>query len=261
MIGETIKHALGLLSPAAMVFAFLAVTFSAYLRGVTGFGFGIAAVPLLSILLPPALAVPLVLMLQLFVSLGSLPSCVPIAHWRSIGVLSVGAVIGTPLGMAALALLPADAMRLAIAVLVCVAVFLLWSGSAWARMPGRLATMAIGVVSGLCNGTAAMPGPPVIIYYLSSPVEAAPARASMIIFFVFSAAAATVAAVHAHLIKAPDVVFTVLLLPALAIGSTIGEWQFNRMGAKSYRTLALISLLAIGVLVAVRAVPGVLQML
>ena len=48
------------------------VFLSGLLRGFTGFGFGLTAVPLLSLVMPPARAVPLVLMLQAMVSLAGL---------------------------------------------------------------------------------------------------------------------------------------------------------------------------------------------
>ena len=42
----------------------LAVGLAGLLRGFTGFGFGLAATPLLSLLIPPAELVPIVLLLQ-----------------------------------------------------------------------------------------------------------------------------------------------------------------------------------------------------
>lgn len=251
--------ALGLLSPATVLLAFLAIAFSAYLRGITGFGFGIAAVPLLSVILAPAEAVPVVLVLQLFVGLGSLPACHRHADWRSIGLLAASAVLVTPAGIYLLTVLPANGSRLIISILVCLAVIVLWSGFALRRMPGIPATLGIGIVSGLCNGVAAMPGPPVILFYLSSPLEVAASRASMIIFFIFSAIAALAVAVPAHLVTLHILLLTAILMPALALGSYLSERQFGRMAASSYRTLALSSLLAIGVLAAGRAAQGFLH--
>ena len=43
---------------------------AAVLRGFTGFGFGLAAVPLLSLALPPAKVVPFVVVLQVIVGVG-----------------------------------------------------------------------------------------------------------------------------------------------------------------------------------------------
>jgi uncharacterized membrane protein YfcA len=77
------------------------------IRGFTGFGFSIAAVPLLSLIMPPAQAVPIVLLLQLLVSMNGLKAAARICDWRSIRALSLGALVATPLGAWALATLRA----------------------------------------------------------------------------------------------------------------------------------------------------------
>ena len=48
----------------------VAVFLAAILRGFTGFGFALAAVPLLSLTLPPARVVPIVVILQAIVAFG-----------------------------------------------------------------------------------------------------------------------------------------------------------------------------------------------
>ena len=50
-----------------LIIAVFGVFAASLLRGFTGFGFGIAAVPLLSLALPPTKAVPFVVVLQVIV--------------------------------------------------------------------------------------------------------------------------------------------------------------------------------------------------
>ena len=147
----------------------LAMIFAAGLiRGFTGFGLSIAAVPLLSLILPPAQAIPIVLLLQLFVSIGGLRDSLRICHWPSVRTLAIGALIATPLGAWALARLPAAPVRIAIAIVVLGAVFVLARGFRFKVEAQRL-TLPFGLLSGLFNGLAGMPGPPVIAYYLMTP--------------------------------------------------------------------------------------------
>ena len=72
---------------------------AAVLRGFTGFGFGLAAVPLLSIALPPSQVVPFVVVLQVVVGLGGLRGAWKSCDWRSIGQLTPGLVVGIPVGI------------------------------------------------------------------------------------------------------------------------------------------------------------------
>ena len=55
-----------------LLIALLGVFAASVLRGFTGFGFGLAAVPLLSLVLPPAQVVPFVVVLQVVVGTGGL---------------------------------------------------------------------------------------------------------------------------------------------------------------------------------------------
>ena len=55
-----------------LLIAVFGVFAAALLRGFTGFGFGLAAVPLLSLALPPAKVVPFVVTLQVIVGVSGL---------------------------------------------------------------------------------------------------------------------------------------------------------------------------------------------
>ena len=105
-----------------MLVTFLFVVFSAFLaallRGFTGFGFAIAAVPLLSLVLPPARVVPLTVVLQVLASLVDLRAASRITDWRSMVWLTPGMVVGTPLGLFLLTRLSANDARLTIGVLI-----------------------------------------------------------------------------------------------------------------------------------------------
>ena len=69
-------------------------------------------------------------------------------------------------------------MTLALAVFVLLAAILLARGYALHALPGNAATFATGTASGLFNGGFGIGGPPVILFFFSSPAGAAVGRAS-----------------------------------------------------------------------------------
>jgi uncharacterized membrane protein YfcA len=95
-----------------LLFVVLSAFCAALLRGFTGFGFAIAAVPLLSLGLPPAQVVPLSVLLQILASLIDLRTAARTTDWRSLAWLSPGLVVGTPLGLMLLTRLSARHARL-----------------------------------------------------------------------------------------------------------------------------------------------------
>ena len=100
------------LSALSIAVAVAGVFVGALLRGFTGFGLPLAAVPALTLVLAPALVVPAMLLLQILATLQALPRIYRAIHWPALAWLGCGALVGIPIGTALLARLPSDAMRL-----------------------------------------------------------------------------------------------------------------------------------------------------
>lgn len=222
-------------------------------RGFSGFGFSIAAVPLLSLLHPPAEVVPVVMMMQLFISFSGLRPALAEADRGSLPWLGLGALIATPLGLWGLLALPPGPVRLIIAAVVALAVVILATGRRLEFRPGPATTFGFGIASGLFNGLAGMPGPPVIAYYLASPLRTSEARASMIVLFLFTSIVALVPLIIAGRIGVPSLVRTALALPAVWYGSQHGARLYLRSPDAQYRRVALLILGVSAALAAGRA--------
>ncbi|HVE20953.1 MAG TPA: sulfite exporter TauE/SafE family protein [Acidocella sp.] len=238
----TFQIALGL----SMVFA------SGLIRGFTGFGLSIAAVPLLSLIMPPAQAIPIVLLLQLLISLSGLRGALQICHWPDVRTLAIGAVIATPLGAWALARLPAAPVRIAIAVIVFGAVLVLAGGFRLKSGAGRH-VLPFGLLSGLFNGLAGLPGPPVIAYFLMSPAGTAVARASMIVYFLATSVIALAPMTALGLIGPRSVAGALIGFPVAMAGSALGGRMFQSSPDAHYRFVALCLLGVAAGLAAIRA--------
>ena len=223
------------------------------LRGFTGFGFGLTAVPLVSLVMAPARAVPIVLLLQMLVSLAGLRDAARRCDWRTIRMLALGAAIATPLGAFALAHLPASPVRLAIAVAVAAGAVVLVGGVRLPRAPRGWGVLAFGLVSGLFNGLAGIPGPPVIAFYLASPVATAVARASMIVFFLATSVLALAPLAWMGLLGRGSVADAALGLPAVLLGSWIGALVYRKAADRHYRMVAVALLLSTAMVATLRA--------
>lgn len=236
-----------LLAGAAMVFA------AGTLRGYTGFGFSIAAVPLLSLLGTPATVVPIVLMLQLFVGANGIRPALRQGDWHSIGLLAGGALLATPLGLWVLTELSDTVVRLAIACTVSVAVLVLGLGFHPATKASSPRVLLFGVVSGLFNGVAGMPGPPAIAYYLGAPIPGATARASMIVLFTLTSVFALVPLLALGQLHAGACLLAAAAFPIVWLGSSLGAWLHARSSERMYRNAGLAVLATTAVLTTAKA--------
>ena len=118
---------------ATAALAVVVVLLAGFIRGYSGFGFSAFVVTGLSMMMPPAQAVPMILLLEILASLRLWRQVRDKADWRLLGWLALGGVIASPFGVWLLAELPAGPMRAVVCALVLAMSLALWSGL---RLPG-----------------------------------------------------------------------------------------------------------------------------
>lgn len=234
---------LAALPASTLVTVGLAIFIAAIVRGYSGFGFSMLAVSGLTLVLPPATAIPIVFTLEVAASIHMLPGVWRQVDWRSLWPLVAGTLIATPFGVHLLATLPETPIRLAIALLVVTATILLWRGFALQRMPGLGATLATGTAVGLLNGGLGIGGPPVILFYLSSPAGTAAVRASLVAFFLATDTYALTLGAVEGLVTTRTFLTALLLLPVLLVGIVLGGRGFIRTDPATFRKAVMVLLL------------------
>lgn len=247
-----------LLTPRLIALSITAVFAAAILRGFTGFGFALAAVPLLGLFMPPTQAVPVAIGLQLMGSLIDFRHATKSCHWPSLRWMMLGAAISSPIGALVLSHVPTPVARLVISAITLLAVLALGRGFALATMPGRAPTTFTGFLAGLFNGLAAMPGPPAVAYYMSVPLPRAAVRASLMVFFLLTSVAAMTSGLAIGLITVQTLCLSLLGLPMMWIGTQIGHMAFVRSNDALHRRVSIVSL---GLIALVSAAKGISELL
>ena len=238
----------------AFALCVLAVVIGAFVKGYSGFGASMLWVTSLSLVLPPLEVVPMVLMFEVVSSIHLLPFVRREIEWRSVRTLLIGTWLATPVGIFALASLPADPIRIALATVVLVAAVALWRGFALQSVPGPAATAGVGALSGLLNGSMGFVGPPVILFYFSSPIGASMGRASIIAYFLGTDSVAVGLFGVQGLISDEVLIRTAAFLPFVFLGVWLGNRQFIQTEPDSFRRFALVLLAILAVGLIARAV-------
>lgn len=241
------------LAPLSFAGAAVMTFGAAFVRGLTGFGMAIILVPLLGMLMPPGEAVVLGILLQLLIGPVGFRRIASDADRRSAVPIALLAMLATPLGMLALKGVTPDVARLLIAI-IAIAAFLLilMPQHPDGHRPGAAAIGATGVASGILTGFAAMPGPPVVPFYLRQRIEPATARASMMLVFFATAIAGTLASLWLGLATAHLLVLSLLLFLPMALGDFVGTRLFGRVPVPVWRSIVAVVLGAAGVSALVR---------
>ncbi|WP_158595808.1 sulfite exporter TauE/SafE family protein [Oleomonas cavernae] len=219
---------------------------AAVLRAFSGFGFALAAMPLLVLVIEPVHAVVLCGFLSVAGGLRSARNSMAHCDRGLLKPLLIGSLIGTPIGIALLDHLPADTMKFLIGFGVLGSAVLLWRTGIMEGVR-RLYALPVGFSAGLLGGALAIPGPPIIVFLLGTERDPKRARATLMAFFTLTSLLSIAGYVVAGLVDGTSLVLFVWALPCLLLGDWIGFGLFERHGSAHYRRVALFVLAAIGV--------------
>jgi len=200
--------------------------FAGVVRGYSGFGFAMLLALGLLATHPPAVAIPVTLLLDLICSVSLWQGAARHFHRRIGAWLVVGMLLAIPLGSLLLSRISSNWMALVVGLLCLVGGGLVLLQAPQAEAPkvtDRLALPA-GFVAGLAMSLASAGGPPLMLYLLRSGLPAVRLRATAIVFFAVSSGWALLGlwwmgsfgSEHLQLAAA-------LLVPALA-GNLAGQW-------------------------------------
>lgn len=228
-------------------------------RGASGFGFSMICVVLLLFVLPPAQVTPVILLWEIMASIGHLPFVYKQVDWKAIGWLSIGVLIGSPLGVYIVVTLPVKPLVVVINALVLVMTLLLLWGRIKTQRTTKPKTVGTGFITGIINGISANGGPPVILFFLSGPAGTAVSRASLIAFFLFTDVWASLFYWREGLLTQEIVVFMLLFLIPLGIGMALGSRLVGRLDEARFRRIVLLLLLCITTIAFVQSFWGLTQ--
>ncbi|NVE95261.1 sulfite exporter TauE/SafE family protein [Altererythrobacter lutimaris] len=233
--------------------AVIATLGAAFIRGLTGFGFGILLVPILALALTPVEAVLAINIMAGLLALTEIRMILREAE-KSAALISALVVLGTPPGLMVLAAISEPLARLLIALIALSAFFAILLPKRSATQPGLATTSAVGLSAGVLTGFAAMPGPPVVPYYVGRDIARTTAKASMIGIFGVSAFAGVGSGMALGVLEAKVIVLGLALFPLVLLGNWIGSLAFGKVSDRVWR-------IAVGVVLASAAAAALARLL
>jgi uncharacterized membrane protein YfcA len=219
---------------------------SGVMRGYSGFGTAVLLAPAYSVLWGPRIGIPVMLLMELFVSMQLLPKALKQADARVILPIGAAACVMTPVGAFILLTADQDLLRRFIGGFVLVFGLLLLSGWRYHGSRPLGLNVAVGSLAGLLKGATGMSGPPVILYLLAGPEEAKRHRANLILFFATIAVISVIPPALAGLYGWSSMVKVALLLPVMLLAVPVGARLFHVIPERLYRRLALVFLVTTG---------------
>ncbi len=229
-----------------------AVLLAATLQSATGVGLGMIVGPALILVMGSKSAIQVAIILNLCISILLLPGETREIHWPSLKTLTLGTIIGMPVGLMLIAMLNLTGLKLfaAIAISLC-ATQLFYSRhqhkkTGIFRQAHPAALPLASVFSGLMASSLAMPGPVAMWALARNGIKAKQIRATLRALFVLSYSLALLAHALRGLEWNHVLMASLDLAVALVIGTVLGFFIKRRLPERVLSNVLLGLLLVMG---------------
>jgi hypothetical protein len=230
------------------VFVFVIVFGSALTQGLTGFGFGLVAVPLLQLVLGMRSTLPLVTLISSVVTATLFWSYRQQFQLKPIVRLSLASLCTIPLGVFSAQFLAEDLLRTGLAVVLI-------SYSSYALLQPQLPPLIhpswaylFGSLSGLLTGASNVGGPPVVIYAQCQRWDPHTFKSNLQAFFLLTTASILLSRGIQGSYTPEIWRLFVLCLPAVGLGIATGLHCSQFLDPHRFRIMVLWFLIALGLL-------------
>lgn len=227
-------------------------------RGFSGFGSALIFMPLASSVIGAQIASPLLLLIDFSTTLTLIPNAAKRADKRDVSIISIGALIGIPLGTMVLALADPLTVRWIISLLIIALLVLLISGWRFHGKPTIPFTISVGFTGGFFGGLAQAGGPPVVLYWLREAAVAAVTRANIILYFAVGDVLIVISYFIGGLWSATIVGLAVVTGPLFGLGLWIGSKLFGKASDEAFRKICY-ALIAVSALIGLPLFDGLFR--
>lgn len=221
-------------------------------QGYTGFGGGLIAVPLMTILFGPVEGIAVAALGSIVGMAQLLPDAVRNAVRHEAAPLMAAVLIATPLGTAFLVSADPTLVRIGIGTFVLGSAAMLVTNLKYRGPRGTVPSFGVGLAAGGLTGAFGIPGGPIVaLYFLASPSAPAVQRANMQLVSVLTVGMLLLGLAAGGQVGATTVARSLFVAPATVIGVASGAFLFRVAPAKWFRYVALAILVVSGISVIV----------
>ena len=226
----------------------LIIFVASIVRGFNGFGFSAISVSGLSFILPAIEIVPIILLLEVFVSIFMIPYIWNKIDWKFVVQILIGITIGSPIGLYLLKYLSPQITHLIICLVVIFFSLLLMKGYTNLKINNLVSKVATGTISGILNGFSTLGGLPVALFLLITSIQPAIIRGSLAALFFLTDIYAFILSFFGGIIDMTTIYRVLSITIVLPLGVYIGDNFFIKAKEVTYRKVVFYFLILISII-------------
>lgn len=217
-----------------------------FVARLSGFGFGLIVVPVMSLFIGPRDAVIISTLVGLLSSMNQAWLERAHADVTTVRRLFVAACAGMPFGLAVFVLVPEHVLRAVLGVTVVAAALVLARGFTLGHA-SRGADFGLGFVSGVLNTSVSTNGPPLVFLLQARRFEPPAFRGTIARVFFYSNIVSVLLFAAAGKVSGPAAVMSVLSVPVLFVMQWVGTRSAGLVRGDRFRVLVLVLLFLSGI--------------
>jgi len=217
------------------------------IRGFNGFGFSATCISGFSFILPAIQIVPIILILEVFISIFMIPYIWNKIDWNFVFKLLVGIAIGSPIGLYLLKYLSPETTHLYVCLIIIFFSILLMRGYINKKINNNQSKIFTGIISGTLNGLTTLGGMPVALFLLITSIQPAVIRGSLAALFFLTDIYAFILSYFVGIVDMTTIYRTLPLIVVLPAGAFIGNKFFIKSKEKLYRKVVFYFLIIISI--------------
>ena len=236
------------LSLVEVYFVIFTVFIASIIRGFNGFGFSATCISGFSFILPAIEIVPIILALEVIISIFMAPYIWNKIDWRFVFKILLGIIIGSPIGLYLLKYLDSQITHLSVCLLIIFFSILLMKGFSNQKINNNYGKFFTGIISGTLNGLTTLGGMPVALFLLITSIQPAVIRGSLAALFFITDIYAFILSFFAGIVDLTTIYRIIPLIIILPIGVFIGNKFFIKSKEETYRKVVFYFLIFISIL-------------
>ena len=223
------------------------VFIASIIRGFNGFGFSATCVSGFSFVLPAIEIVPIILILEVLISIFMIPYIWNKIDWNFVIKLLIGIAIGSPIGLYLLKYLSPETTHLYVCLIIIFFSILLMKGYLNKKINNNQSKIFTGIISGTLNGLTTLGGMPVALFLLVTSIQPAVIRGSLAALFFLTDIYAFILSYFGGIVDMTTIYRTLPLILVLPLGVIIGNKFFIKSKEKLYRKVVFYFLIIISI--------------
>lgn len=222
-----------------LVITVIVILTSSVVKGITGFGFSLIAIPFLSFIFPMDVLIPALVIFNLVTSVLVLIKLEEKIRAYYLIPMMLAALIGIPFGVFVLTYIDQNILKLIISFLVIFFSIKMLKGVKLAKKNIEKPLVFAGFVSGLLTSSISIGGPSLVIALDRKGYSKELFRGVFIWFMVFSSLFSSIAFYYKGLLHLETLKYVSFTLPILFIGSVWGTKIARHLNAIKFRKVVI----------------------